>query len=394
MPDKHAALGPSKADQWINCPPSVMLEADFPDRQTEEASEGTLAHKLAEEIMRYNNHEMNKATFNRRFNKLKADPLFNRAMLEYVEGYAAFVWEQVNEIKGTCPDPLVLFEQELHFEEYVPGGFGTGDVVIIADDTAHVIDFKYGKGVGVVAKGNPQLRLYALGALLEYADLYDIRQVRMTIVQPRLDNITSDTMTAEEIFSWAEEVAKPAAALAAEGRGTQKAGDHCRWCRAKAACRAQRDLQMEAAKYDFEEPGLLDETEIADVLSRIDGLVKWAGQVKDYALQQALDNQARYPGFKLVEGRSNRRYTDQEKIAFILGREGYDAELIYKPQELIGITDMEKLLGKKQFTGLLGDYVEKPEGKPVLVPETDKRPELNTAAKAAAEFEAEEELPF
>lgn len=396
MPDKHAILGPSKAAQWINCPPSVMLEEGFPDKRTPEASEGTLAHKLAEEIMRYNNHEMIKSVFTRRFNRLKADPQFNQSMLEYVEGYAAFIWEQVSEVKKTCPDPMVLFEQELHFEDYVPGGFGTADVVIIADDTAHVVDFKYGKGVGVVAQGNPQLRLYALGALLEYGDLYDIRQVKMTIVQPRLDNITSDTMDAQDLLSWAEEVVRPAAALAAEGKGTQKAGDHCRWCRARAVCRAQRDLQMEAAKYDFEEPGLLDEAEVADVLSRVDDLVKWAGQVKDYALQQALENHVRYPGFKLVEGRSNRRYTDPDKIASVLGAEGYDAELIYKPQELVGITDMEKLLGKKVFASLLGDYVEKPEGKPVLVPASDKRQELNTAEKAATEFDKEEaeELPF
>ena len=390
MPDRHSSLGPSKAHQWINCPPSILLEEQFPDRQSQEASEGTLAHKLTEEMLRYSNGEITKATFTRRLNKIKEDSQYNPSMLEYVEGYAAFVWEQVSEIRKTCPDPLILFEQELHFEQYVPGGFGTGDVVIIADDTAHVIDFKYGKGVGVSAQGNEQLRLYALGAYLEFSDLYDIRQIRMTIVQPRLDNISTDMITATELLEWAKEVAAPAAKKALAGEGIQAVGDHCRWCKAKAICRAQRDYQMKIAEYDFAEAPLLDESEVADVLARVDELVKWAGQIKDYALVQALENHVKYPGFKLVEGRSTRKYTDPEQIAGVLTGAGCTADHIYKPMELIGVTDMEKMLGKKRFAELVGPYVVKPEGKPVLVPESDKRPELNTAEKAAAEFKEEE----
>ena len=390
MPDRHASLGPSKAHQWINCPPSVRLEEQFPDRQTQEASEGTLAHKLAEEMLRYNNGEITKAAFTRRLNKIKEDPQYNPSMLEYVEGYAAFVWEQVSEIKKTCPDPLILFEQELHFEEYVPGGFGTGDVVIISDDTAHVIDFKYGKGVGVSAQGNEQLRLYALGAYLEFSELYDIRQIRMTIVQPRLDNISTDMITAADLLEWAKEVVAPAAKKAMAGEGAPSVGDHCRWCRAKAVCRAQRDHQMEMARYDFAEAPLLDESEVADVLTRVDELVKWAGQIKDYALAQALENHVKYPGFKLVEGRSVRKYTDPDQIAGVLTSAGCTADHIYKPMELIGVTDMEKMLGKKRFAELVGPYVVKPEGKPVLVPVSDKRPELNTAQKVAEEFKEEE----
>ena len=391
----HSNLGPSKASQWINCPPSVSLEAEFPDKPSEEASEGTLAHKLAEEIMRYNNHEISKQAFNRRLNKLKEDPQFNQSMLEYVEGYTSFVWEQANEARKICPDPLILFEQKLHFEQYVPDGFGTADVVIIADDTAHVIDFKYGKGVGVVAQDNPQLRLYALGVYLEYSDLYDIEKIKMTIVQPRLDNITTDVISCEDLVKWAETVVAPAAQMAVRGEGEQKVGDHCRWCKAKAVCRAQKEFQMDMAKYDFEEAPLLDEEEIADVLNRIDGLVKWAGQIKEYALSQALENHVRYPGFKLVEGRSNRKYSDQEKIVEVLTNAGHSADHIYKPMELIGITDMEKMLGKNRFKELVGPYIVKPEGKPTLVPLSDARPELNTVEKAASEFDKdEEELPF
>lgn len=383
----HATLGPSKAHQWINCPPSISLEEGMPDRQTDEASEGTLAHKLAEEMLRYNNGEISKAAFTRRLNKLKENPQYNPAMLEYIEGYTSYVWEQISEIRKTCPDPLIMFEQELHYEEYVPGGFGTGDVVIVADDTAIVIDLKYGKGVPVSATGNPQLRLYALGAFLEYSELYDIKTVRMIIVQPRLDSISEDTISATDLILWAAEVVAPAAKLAMKGEGRQAVGDHCRWCKAKTICRAQKEYQMELMKYDFADPPLLDEDEIADVLERVDSLVKWAGQVKDYALQQALDNHVRYPGFKLVEGRSVRKYTDQGQIASVLTGAGCSGEQIYKPMELIGITDMEKLLGKKRFAELVGPYVVKPEGKPALVPESDKRPELNTAEKAASEFQ-------
>lgn len=387
MPDKHASLGPSKAHQWINCPPSIRLEEKFPDRQTNEASEGTLAHKMAEELLRYNNHEITKTTYTRRLNKLKEDPQYNPAMQEYVEGYASFVWEQANTAKKSCPDPLILFEQELHFEDYVPDGFGTSDVVIIADDTAHVIDFKYGKGVGVSAINNPQLRLYALGAYLEFSDLYDIKRVKMTIVQPRLDNISTDEISAEDLLTWADEVVRPAANLALQGDGTQCVGDHCRWCKAKATCRAQKEYQLQMAAYDFADPPLLDEDEIADVLQRVDELVKWAGQVKDYALQQALENHMHFPGFKLVEGRSVRKYTDQVQIGLILTNAGFGGDQIYKPMELIGITDMEKLLGKKRFAELIGPLTVKPEGKPTLVPESDKRPELNTAEKADSEFQ-------
>ena len=390
MPDRHASLGPSKAHQWINCPPSIRLEEGFPDKGSQEASEGTLAHKLAEEMLRYNNHELTKAQYNKRLKAIQADEMYNGAMQEYVEGYASFVWEQVSEIKKVCKDPLILFEQELHYEKYVPDGWGTSDVVIIADDTAHVIDFKYGKGVGVAAKDNPQLRLYALGAYLEFSELYDIREVKMTIVQPRLENISSDVISAEDLIKWAETVAAPAAQQAINGEGRQAVGEHCRWCKAKASCKAQRDYQLELAKYDFAEAGLMDEDEIADVLSRVDELVSWAGAVKEYALQQAVENHTKYPGFKLVEGRSNRKYTDEAKIAEELRKASYTEEQIYKPREIYGITAMEKLLGKRKFTELVGKYVEKPEGKPTLVPESDKRPELNTVEKAAAEFEEDE----
>lgn len=390
MPDVHAKLSASGAHKWMACPPSANLEAQFPDKTSEFAEEGTLAHSLAELILRYNNSELSKKTFNTRWNKLKKEPQYNQEMQEYIEDYARLVWEQFNEAKASCPDAQALFEQRLDFSEYVPEGFGTGDVVIIADDLVQIIDLKYGKGVGVSAIDNPQLRLYGLGAFLEHSMLYDIKRIKMTIIQPRLDNISTEELTIEELLEWADTEVKPKAQMAQNGEGDFCVGDHCRFCKAFATCRAQKNYQMELAKYDFADTELLEESEIGEVLSRVDALVKWAEAIKDYAFDQALNHGVHFDGWKLVEGRSNRKYTDEGKVAEKLTKAGYTE--IYKPQELQGITAMEKLIGKKKFAELLEGLVEKPEGKPVLVPEADKRQELDTAEKMKEEFE-EEELP-
>lgn len=380
----HAKLSASGAHRWMACTPSANLEEQFPDKSSEYAEEGTLAHSLAELILRYNNNEISKKTYSTRLNKLKKDPLYSQEMQEYVEDYALQVWEQINEVKAACRDAQALFEQRLDFSEYVPGGFGTGDVVVIADDMLQIIDLKYGKGVGVSAIGNPQLRLYGLGAWLEHSMLYDIRRIRMTIIQPRLENVSTEELSIKELLDWAETEVKPRARLAMEGEGEFCVGDHCRFCKAFATCRAQKDHQMELAKYEFADSELLDDSEIGEVLSRVEALVKWAEAVKDYAFDQALNHGAHYDGWKLVEGRSNRRYIDDTRVAEVLQKAGYHE--IYKPKELQGITAMEKLIGKKQFADLLDGLVEKPEGKPVLVPQTDKRPELDSAEKIKNEF--------
>lgn len=384
MPDVHAKLSASGASRWMACPPSADLEEQFPDKESEFAAEGTLAHSLAEQILRYNNGEMTKKAFNTRLNKIKKDPQYDQEMQEYIEDYAQMVWEIFNESKAACPDAQILFEQRLDFSDYVPDGFGTGDVVIIADDLVQVIDLKYGKGVGVSAIDNPQLRLYGLGAYLEHSMLYDIQRIKMTIIQPRLDNISTEEMTVEELLDWAEKEVRPKAQMAISGEGDLCVGDHCRFCKAFAVCRAQKDHQMELAKYDFEDAELLDDSEIGDVLARVDALVKWADAIKEYAYDQALNHDAHFEGWKLVEGRSNRKYTDEEKVAKALQDAGYTD--IYRPQELQGITAMEKLIGKKKFAELLDGLVEKPEGKPALVPETDKRPELNKADAIKEDF--------
>lgn len=383
----HALLGPSSAKIWMSCPPSARLGEQFPDKDTAYTEEGTLAHKLAELILRYNNNEISKKAYTTRLNKLKADPLYSQEMMEYIEDYTQTVWELVNETKASCLDAQALFEQELHFEDYVPDGFGTGDVVIIADDLVQVIDLKYGKGVGVTAYENPQLRLYGLGAYLEHSMLYDIRRVRMTIVQPRLENVTTEELTAEELLAWAEQEVKPRAQEAFAGTGDFCVGDHCRFCKAFAICRAQKEYQLELAKYEFADAALLDNAEIGEVLQKADALVKWADAIKEYAFDQVLNHGVHYDGWKLVEGRSNRKYADEAKVAEILSAAGYKD--IYKPQELHGITAMEKLIGKKKFGELLDGQIIKPEGKPVLVPESDRRPELNAVEKAKESFEEE-----
>lgn len=380
----HAKLSASGAHRWMACTPSANLEEQFPDKSSEYAEEGTLAHSLAELILRYNNNEISKKTYSTRLNKLKKDPLYSQEMQEYVEDYALQVWEQINEAKATCPDAQALFEQRLDFSDYVPEGFGTGDVVIIADDLVQVIDLKYGKGVGVSAIGNPQLRLYGLGAWLEHSMLYDIRRIRMTIIQPRLENVSTEELSIKELLDWAETEVKPRARLAMDGEGDFCVGDHCRFCKAFATCRAQMNYQMELAKYDFADAELLEDTEIGDVLSRVDALVKWAEAVKDYAFDQALNHGVHFDGWKLVEGRSNRKYTDETQVAEKLTQAGYTE--IYKPQELQGITALEKIVGRKKFVEILDGLIEKPEGKPVLVPQADKRPELDITENIKDEF--------
>lgn len=376
MPESHARLSASGAHRWMECTPSVALEERFPDKGSEYAAEGTLAHSLAELIIRYNNGEITKKTFSTRMNKLRKDELYSKEMEDYIAEYTQTVWEIFNEVKAECPDAQLLPEQRLDFSEYVPDGFGTGDVVIIADDMVQVIDLKYGKGVGVSAVDNPQLRLYGIGAYLEHSMLYDIQRVKETIIQPRLENVSTEELSVEELLEWAETEVKPKAALAMAGEGEFVPGDHCRFCKAKAICRARADENLSLMKLDFRDPDILEEWEIGEVLQMAEELNDWAKDVKDYAFDQALNHGIKYEGWKLVEGRSNRKYLNEDKVKEALIGAGYSQDKITETK-ILGITAMEKEIGKKSFGEILSGLVIKPEGKPVLVPETDKRPELN-----------------
>lgn len=379
MPEVHAKLSASGSHRWLNCTPSVSMEKDFSNNSSVYAAEGTLAHELGEISLLRNLKQMTAKEFKKRLEKIMTNELWTADMPDYVDMYISTCMEKVSDARLRDKIPLFRVEARLDFHKWVPEGFGTGDFVIVENGRIEICDLKYGKGVPVSAENNSQMMLYALGAIAEFDFLYEIKTVKMTIIQPRLDSISEWEISKEELLKWAEEVVKPKAELAIKGEGELVAGEHCTFCKAKSVCRARAEKNLEIAKYEFRDSKTLSDAEIADVLNRIDELVKWATDVKDYALEEAVNNGVCYPGFKVVEGRSNRKYTDTERIVDILVSNEYKPEKIYKPQELLGLTAMEKIVGKKKLTELIGNYIEKPYGKPVLVPETDKRPPYNPA---------------
>jgi hypothetical protein len=382
---KHAILSASGAYRWLACTPSAQLEEQFEETTSTYAEEGTLAHALAELKLRLCLKQITTKEFAKKLRELEKNEHYSASMLDYIETYAAIVMEKVNEAKARSADAVVLLEQKLDFSDWVPGGFGTGDVVIISDGVLEIIDLKYGKGVPVAAEDNAQMRLYALGALATFDSLYDIKIIRMTIVQPRLDSVSSDEITAEMLYWWADTELIKRAQLAWEGKGEFQAGEHCRFCRARFNCRARAEANLELAKMDFRKPELLTDEEIGEVLKQADELKAWVSDVFEWALVQARDHGKKFPGWKLVEGRSVRQYADENAVAETLLKAGYNEDQIYE-KKLWGITAMEKLLGKTRFSELLKGLVIKPAGKPTLVPETDKRPEINSTAAAVADF--------
>ena len=381
----HALLSASGSKRWMSCPPSAQLEQEFEEKTSEFALEGTFAHELSELSLMLYTGDITKQVFTRRLNKAKKDQFYSEEMADYVQVYVDLVIEKINEVKAKTKDAVVLLEQRLDFSAWVPEGFGTGDVVLIGDGTLEVIDLKYGKGVPVSAVDNPQMKLYALGAINQFGFLYDIETVKMTIVQPRLDSISTDEVKADKLLKWADETVKPLADMAIAGSGEMNAGEHCRFCRAKATCRARADENLKMAKFEFQEPKLLSNDEIAEILIKADELQKWAKDVQDYAFEQAEKHGVKFPGWKLVEGRSVRKYIDEKEVATLLTTEGYQEDDIYT-KKLLGITAMEKKVGKKKFNELLKELVIKPNGKPTLVPESDKRTELNSTASAVEDF--------
>lgn len=364
---KHAFLSASASHRWLACPPSAKLCAQADDRASPYAKEGSDAHSLCE-------YKVLKA-LGRDPNDPAADlDYFDREMDESTDEYCAYVLEQYEAAKVHCADPVILIEEHLDFSRWVPNGFGTGDCVIVADKVLHIIDFKYGLGILVDAENNPQMMCYGLGALDTYDGIYDIDTVQMTIFQPRRDNVSTFTMSKEDLLTWADTVLASTARLAFEGEGEFNAGEHCQFCKVKATCRKRAEKNLEFAQYDFEMPPTIDDNEVAAILPRIDDLIAWGSDIKEYALQQALSG-TEFPGFKVVEGRSNRRYVDEAAAAKAVTDAGYDP---YE-KKVLGITAMTSLLGKKRFEEILGGLITKPPGKPALVPESDKRPALNTA---------------
>ncbi|TPG74004.1 DUF2800 domain-containing protein [Brevibacillus laterosporus] len=382
----HAILSASGSKRWMSCTPSAQLEQQFPNTTSEFAEEGTAAHELSELHLGIYLGEINKRTFNKKLKEQQAGKYYSQSMSDYVHSYVDTVIERINEARARSKDAIVLIEQRLDYSAWVPQGFGTGDVVIIADGIMEIVDLKFGKGVPVSAEDNSQMRLYGLGALNLFGFLYDIETVRMTIVQPRLDSISTDELTTMDLLLWAENEVKPLAEKANAGEGEFVAGDHCRFCRAKAICRARTEANLEMAKYEFREPTLLTHEEIGEILAQADELQKWAADVQAYAFNQAEKHGVTFPGWKLVEGRSNRQYTDKDAVVHTLLAEGFGEEIIYAPKTILGISALEKAIGKKIFSQLLSGHVVKPAGKPTLVPESDSRPELSSTASAKADF--------
>lgn len=364
-PEVHSILGASAADRWMNCTPSAQLTAGMQDETTTFAAEGTAAHALCEWKVR--------KALKMRAERRPTSDYWTDEMEEFTDDYRDFIMDLVGQAKQHCKDPVTLIEQHLDFSCYVPDGFGTGDFLLVADKELNVVDFKYGRGVAVYADHNPQMMLYALGALNLFDCLYDIEQVTMTIFQPRLSSISTWTISTEELYQWAEEVLKPKAELAAKGEGEFVSGSWCRFCKARNTCRARAESFLELARMEFQPPALLSDEEVAEVMEKADELSKWASDVMAYAQAEAIENGKHWNGYKLVEGRSVRKFSDEAKVEAAAKEAGYTD--IYN-KSLITLTAFEKLMGKEAFAEILGQYVTKPAGKLTLVPVSDKRPEV------------------
>lgn len=366
-PNGHALLSASSSNRWLHCPPSARLCENYEDKGSDFAAEGTDAHALGE-------YKIRKALGIEATDPTKNLKWYNEEMEDCAADYASYILEQVEATKVNCTDPLVLIEQRVDFSRWVEGGFGTADALIIADGLLQICDYKHGRGILVDAYDNAQMKCYALGALELFDGIYDINNICMTIYQPRRSNISNYEMSKEDLYKWAEEILKPTAKLAFAGDGNFLCGEWCGFCKAKHECRARAEANLELARYDFKLPPMLEDSEVEVILGRVDELVSWANDIKDYALQQAISGKE-WSGWKLVEGRSVRKYINEDAVSAAITTAGFDP---YE-QKLLGITAMQKKLGKSKFDELLSGLIEKPQGKPTLAPDSDKRPEFNTA---------------
>jgi hypothetical protein len=379
---KHALLSASGAFRWLNCTPSARIEEQFSDSETSYAAEGTLAHELGELYLERYAGFVGDEEYLTRFKQIENNDLFSDEMPEEVQKYTNYVIEQFEVAKKKTEGAVLLIEEVVDLTHFIEDGFGTCDSNIIADGTLEVIDQKYGKGVKVSAIDNDQLKLYGLGALYRYELSYDIHTVKLTIVQPRLDHISSTEIPVEELLKYGEHTIKPKAELAYEGKGIQQAGTWCRWCKAKAKCATLASVNLKITKHDFADPHLLTDEQLISVYAQMPQITDWIKAVSDHLLTEAL-NGKHWPGHKLVEGKSIRKWSDEEKVREELARRYEEAE--YLNTKLKGLGDIEKLVGKAAFPKILGPFVVKPQGKPTLVHESDKRPALG-ADQAKEDF--------
>ena len=365
-PNDHALLSASSSHRWLHCNPSARLEREFADRESIAAAEGTAAHALAE-------HKLKRKL------KLRSErpvsPFDTDEMETCTDDYADFVMEQVTKERRRDPDTQVFIEQRLDFSCYVPEGYGTGDCLIVSRGRIHIIDLKFGQGLLVDSEENPQMMLYALAALNQYEEQYQIKKVKLTIFQPRRDNVSTWETTVAKLKKWATKDLVPKAQRAFRGEGEYCPGEWCIFCKAAVKCRARAEDKLRLAQSEFKMPPLLTDAEIESVLAKLPDIKKWADEIQEYALAKALAGKE-WTGFKLVEGRSVRKFTDERAVVKAANEAGYHD--IYK-QSLISITEMEKLMGKAEFSKVLGALVTKPQGKPTLVPDTDKRQAISVS---------------
>ena len=373
----HALLSASSSKRWLTCTPSARLESTLPEQRQSTNSfsfseEGTVAHALADNMLKYAYNQISEEEYNAEFNKVKESKYYCTEMQEYIDGYVVYVRSQIGE------DDRPLFEQRVDFSDWVPDGFGTADVIILSKHKVRVIDLKYGKGVPVYATDNSQLRLYALGAYAKFREEFPgFKEVEYTISQPRLDSISSDTTTVEKIVDWANYFVKGKAKKAWVGTGDFLPGDHCQFCRAKSQCRARSDFINDLAKLEFRAPPLLTDPEIEQVLDRVDSISSWANDVKAFVLDRAIKLNIIPSGFKLSTAKAHRKLVDQALAAQVLVEKGFKEEEIYEPKNLKSIAQLEKLGNKGQVSSILGDLILRPDGAPKLVRDTSLKEDFS-----------------
>lgn len=378
----HALLSPSSASRWLSCTPSARLEAQFPDSSSEAAEEGTLAHALCELHLRAHYKDITNKEYLQELKELTRNSFYSAEMENHCAEYVNFVVQKT----GADETGIVFIEKQVDLSDFIPDSFGTVDCAIVDDETLKIIDLKYGKGVLVAAENNPQLMIYALGALKKYGVLHNIYNIEMTVYQPRINNIASFEMSVNDLSAWADSHLAPRARLAFSGNGDYAAGEHCRFCKARNQCKTLMDYNMEAAKQAFKDPNELVDADIVGVLERAADLKVWLTGIQQYALDLAIKDGKNWPGFKVVAGRSNRRYLDEKSIMKILKDEKTPRKRYIAPTKLVGITALEKNLGPTEVEKLVGSLIIKPEGSPTLVPESDKRPAINSAEAAKSAF--------
>ena len=372
----HALLSASSAHRWLVCTPSARLEEQFPDTQSTSASEGTLAHAIAElKVTKYCIEPMSTRTFNSRMKKFKENEQYIKDMDTDTESYLDYIKELT---MSYLSKPFVTVEKKVDFSKYVQNGFGTADCIIIFGDDLHIVDFKYGKRHMVMAHDNVQMKLYALGAIEEYALFYNIQNIHLHIFQPRMNNIGQFDISRQDLEDWGNSI-KETAQMAYMGIGNQVVGTHCNFCRASAICKARANQNLELAKYEFKEPSLLSNDEVGTILKQAEDLADWAKSLKEYALSEVLKGNT-IQGWKAVAGRTTRAFTNQEEVFNRLIADGIDESMLYEKKPLT-LTGIETLLGKKDFVEKLSDFITKTEGKPTLVDENDKRPAYSNAAQ-------------